>query len=79
MEFSPFEERRLACATAQHFGIIGNGKQYILDVHDREIVPFRSFDSRDGLYRHLNIFYGKKKYDIAIDMTVHGAKKTRII
>ena len=52
MEFSPFEERKLACATAQHFGIIGNGKQYIFDVHDREIAPFRSFDSREGLYLH---------------------------
>lgn len=57
MEFSPFEERKLACATAQHFGIIGNGKQYIFDVHDREIVPFRSFDSRDGLY--LSLIYIK--------------------
>jgi peroxin-7 len=55
VEFSPFEERKLACATAQHFGIIGNGKQYIFDVHDREIAPFRSFDSREGLY--LNLFW----------------------
>eukprot|EP01111_Echinosteliopsis_oligospora_P012935 TRINITY_DN4515_c0_g1_i1.p1 TRINITY_DN4515_c0_g1~~TRINITY_DN4515_c0_g1_i1.p1 ORF type:complete len:182 (-),score=34.52 TRINITY_DN4515_c0_g1_i1:473-1018(-) len=51
IEFSPFEERRFAVATAQNFGIIGNGKQYIMDVHERgEIIPFREFDSRDGLF-----------------------------
>jgi hypothetical protein len=29
VEFSPFAESRLACAGAQHFGIIGNGKQCV--------------------------------------------------
>lgn len=29
---SPFEDGKLAVATAQNFGIIGNGKQYVLKV-----------------------------------------------
>ena len=32
VKFSPFEEGKLAVATAQNFGIIGNGKQYVLHV-----------------------------------------------
>lgn len=36
VEFSPFEETRLACATSQHFGIVGNGRQYVLDVDPDE-------------------------------------------
>eukprot|EP01133_Synstelium_polycarpum_P015416 gene15416-18283_t len=50
VEFSPFEEQRIACSTSQHFGIIGNGRQYVLDVLDREIVPARVYETRDGIY-----------------------------
>ena len=32
VKFSPFEEGRVAVATAQNFGIIGNGRQYVLQV-----------------------------------------------
>lgn len=32
VKFSPFEDGRIAVATAQNFGIIGNGKQYVLQV-----------------------------------------------
>jgi hypothetical protein len=32
VRFSPFEESRLAVATSQNFGIIGNGRQYVLQV-----------------------------------------------
>ena len=32
VKFSPFEEDKLAVATSQNFGIIGNGKQYVLQV-----------------------------------------------
>jgi hypothetical protein len=32
VKFSPFEEGKLAVATSQNFGIIGNGKQYVLQV-----------------------------------------------
>lgn len=50
--FSPFVEGRLAVATAQNFGIIGNGKQYVLEAAPgggplREVAVF---DTADGLY-----------------------------
>ena len=52
VEFSPFEENRLAVATAQHFGIIGNGRQYVL-----ETLPGgkgwgepRFFETQDNIY-----------------------------
>ncbi len=31
VKFSPFEEAKVAVATAQNFGIVGNGKQHILN------------------------------------------------
>jgi len=46
--FSPFEEFKIAVATADHFGIIGNGKQYVLDVNkdDNTIEKTSSYDTR---------------------------------
>ena len=32
VKFSPFEDGRIAIATAQNFGIIGNGRQYVVQV-----------------------------------------------
>jgi peroxin-7 len=32
VKFSPFIENRLAVATAQNFGIIGNGRLHVLEV-----------------------------------------------
>lgn len=32
VRFSPYEEGRIAVATAQNFGIVGNGKQLVLDI-----------------------------------------------
>jgi peroxin-7 len=52
VKFSPFEEAKVAVATAQNFGIVGNGKQYVL-VHDprtNSFKEYRSFDTVDGLY-----------------------------
>ena len=50
VEFSPFEENKLACATSQHFGIVGNGRQFVLDVGERGIGEVRHFDTQDGVY-----------------------------
>jgi len=36
VKFSPFEQGKVAVATAQNFGIIGNGKQYVLQVSGAE-------------------------------------------
>jgi len=49
--WSPFEEGRLAVATAQNFGIIGNGRLHVLQLQPgagaQEVA---SFDTADGLY-----------------------------
>jgi len=50
VKFSPFVETRLAVATAQNFGIIGNGRQHVLELTPNGIVEVCAFDSSDGLY-----------------------------
>lgn len=30
VEFSPFDEDRVAIATAQHFGLVGNGRLHVV-------------------------------------------------
>ncbi|TFJ87352.1 hypothetical protein NSK_001684 [Nannochloropsis salina CCMP1776] len=51
VEFSPFQEARLAVATAQYFGIIGNGRQHILEIGpDGNLREIRSFLTQEGLY-----------------------------
>ena len=37
-EWSPFEPNKLAIATAQHFGVVGNGKQHIIQVDTKGVV-----------------------------------------
>lgn len=32
VKFSPYLENRIAVATAQNFGIVGNGRQHVFDV-----------------------------------------------
>jgi hypothetical protein len=39
VRFSPFEETKLAVATSQNFGIVGNGRQYVLQVGKRRGCP----------------------------------------
>mmetsp|Transcript_12072 Transcript_12072/g.20425 ORF Transcript_12072/g.20425 Transcript_12072/m.20425 type:complete len:316 (-) Transcript_12072:280-1227(-) len=50
IEFSPFIENRVAVATAQNFGIIGNGRQYVLEFGPQGVRELLSFDTADGLY-----------------------------
>ena len=52
VEFSPFGDGRMALATSQYFGIVGNGRQYILSrgPGGAGISTMRVFDSQDGLY-----------------------------
>ena len=51
VEFSPFHEGRLAVATAQYFGIIGNGRQYVLErAPDGSLRQCRNFLTQEGLY-----------------------------
>jgi hypothetical protein len=39
VKWSPFVEHRLAVATAQNFGIIGNGRLHILEVRGVRTAP----------------------------------------
>eukprot|EP00614_Pseudopedinella_elastica_P019904 CAMPEP_0172648774 /NCGR_PEP_ID=MMETSP1068-20121228/241448_1 /TAXON_ID=35684 /ORGANISM="Pseudopedinella elastica, Strain CCMP716" /LENGTH=311 /DNA_ID=CAMNT_0013463107 /DNA_START=66 /DNA_END=1001 /DNA_ORIENTATION=+ len=52
VEFSPFEERRLAVATAQYFGVVGNGQVHVLEADERtgQLVEVATFLSPEGLY-----------------------------
>jgi len=51
VEFSPFHENRVAVATAQYYGIIGNGRQHILEMDGAgQVLEIRHFDTQDGLY-----------------------------
>ncbi|KAJ1550531.1 peroxisomal targeting signal 2 receptor [Nowakowskiella sp. JEL0078] len=50
VEFSPFFEYKLACASASNYGIVGNGKLWILNVGPQGIVVETTYDSQDGLF-----------------------------
>jgi peroxin-7 len=50
VKWSPYHENRLAVATAQHFGIIGNGRQFVLEITPQGIRPLATFLSQDGLF-----------------------------
>lgn len=50
VKFSPFEEGKIAVAGSQNFGIIGNGKQYVLQFGPHGIQEVAAFDTQDGLY-----------------------------
>jgi peroxin-7 len=49
-EFSPFEDNKLAVAASQHYGIIGNGRQYVLRINPDNLELVATFDTQDGLY-----------------------------
>lgn len=51
MAFSPFYGNLLACATASNYGIIGNGRLYILEqTPTGHIKVKQQFDTQDGLF-----------------------------
>ena len=53
MEFSPFHDGLLAVASSQYFGIVGNGRQYVVRLDPaapRGIRLIRAFDTNDGLF-----------------------------
>ncbi|KAK6092808.1 peroxisomal targeting signal 2 receptor [Batrachochytrium dendrobatidis] len=50
VEFSPFFENRLACASAANFGIAGNGRLWVLRLGPDGIQVEQSYDTQDGLF-----------------------------
>ncbi|KAI5289392.1 peroxisomal targeting signal 2 receptor [Ascosphaera acerosa] len=41
VKYSPFFDSRLAVAAAANFGLVGNGRFYILDLTPNGIVPLK--------------------------------------
>jgi peroxin-7 len=49
LKFSPYDNK-LAVACSQHFGIVGNGRQLVLDVGPQGLTFNTAFDTQDGLF-----------------------------
>ncbi|RDW90152.1 putative peroxisome biosynthesis protein (Peroxine-7) [Aspergillus mulundensis] len=50
VKYSPFFDNRLAVATAANFGLVGNGRLYILELTPNGIMPVKWFTTQDSLY-----------------------------
>ncbi|KAL7415622.1 WD40-repeat-containing domain protein [Mrakia frigida] len=51
LAFSPFIEHRLALASSANFGLVGNGRVYVLqDRRGHGLAVEKSFDTRDGVF-----------------------------
>lgn len=50
VKYSPFFDARLAVCTAANFGLVGNGRLYILGLTAKGIVAEKFFDTQDALY-----------------------------
>ncbi|CAG8738593.1 11610_t:CDS:2, partial [Dentiscutata heterogama] len=52
LQFSPFIDNKLSCASAANFGLVGNGRLYILNtgVGPNGVEIERIYDTKDGLF-----------------------------
>ncbi|KAJ5764938.1 peroxisomal targeting signal 2 receptor [Penicillium odoratum] len=50
VKYSPFFDNRLAVASAANFGLVGNGRLWILELTPEGIVPMKWFATQDALY-----------------------------
>mmetsp|Transcript_13152 Transcript_13152/g.32257 ORF Transcript_13152/g.32257 Transcript_13152/m.32257 type:complete len:323 (+) Transcript_13152:116-1084(+) len=50
VEWNPFNANRLAVSTAQHFGIVGQGKQVVLDMKGKGMAKVHEEPLKDGCY-----------------------------
>ncbi|KAK9446627.1 WD40-repeat-containing domain protein [Limtongia smithiae] len=50
VQYSPFFDSRLACAASANFGLVGNGRLYVLGLTAAGIVGEKWFDTQDGLF-----------------------------
>ncbi|CAG8594985.1 23022_t:CDS:2 [Cetraspora pellucida] len=52
LQFSPFIESKISCATAANFGLVGNGRLFILNagVGPNGVQIERIYDTKDGLF-----------------------------
>ncbi|CAD6570952.1 MAG: peroxisomal targeting signal 2 receptor [Alectoria sarmentosa] len=50
VKYSPFFDSRIAVASSQHFGLVGNGRLYVLGLTPKGIVAEKWFDTQDSLF-----------------------------
>ncbi|KAK9479208.1 WD40-repeat-containing domain protein [Lipomyces japonicus] len=50
VQYSPFFDTKLACAASANFGLVGNGRLYVLGLTSSGIVAEKWFDTQDGLF-----------------------------
>ncbi|KAL8642479.1 MAG: hypothetical protein Q9228_000829 [Teloschistes exilis] len=50
VKYSPFFDSRIAVASAANFGLVGNGRLYILGLTPEGIIAEKWFDTQDALY-----------------------------
>lgn len=50
VQYSPFIDSRLAVASSANFGLVGNGRLYILGLTPQGIQFEKKFDTQDGLF-----------------------------
>ncbi|KAI4133686.1 MAG: hypothetical protein LQ338_000015 [Usnochroma carphineum] len=50
VKYSPFFDSRIAVASAANFGLVGNGRLYILGLTPQGIIAEKWFDTQDSLY-----------------------------
>ncbi|KAL3482006.1 WD40-repeat-containing domain protein [Aspergillus californicus] len=50
VKYSSFFDNRLAVAASSNFGLVGNGRLYILELTANGIVPAKMFTTQDSLY-----------------------------
>ena len=50
IEWNPLLEGKLAVATAQHFGVVGQGKQLVLDYRHGMLTKVAEIETKDGVF-----------------------------
>ncbi|XP_064473433.1 peroxisomal targeting signal 2 receptor-like [Ornithodoros turicata] len=84
VRYSPFNPTRLACSTAQNYGLQGNGTLFILEsVHGEPIRLVKTFEWPDGLYDvtwseiqdHVVVLAGADGNIIFLDLVGHNAPR----
>ncbi|KAA8651532.1 hypothetical protein EYZ11_005880 [Aspergillus tanneri] len=50
VKYSPFFDNRLAVAASSNFGLVGNGRLFVLELTPNGIAPLKSFTTQDSLY-----------------------------
>jgi hypothetical protein len=52
VKYSPFFDSRIAVATSQHYGLVGNGRLYILGLTPKGIVAEKWYTPPPRLHTH---------------------------